>query len=128
MTLAIFDLDNTLLAGDSDYEWGQYMADVGLVDAEVHKHQNDIFYEQYSAGELDVDEYLRFACGALSAHSLDVLHEHRSNFVAERIQPIVLGKARELVEKHRTAGSGIRSRKGHKVEIMAGRIRTQPGR
>ena len=63
MALAIFDLDETLISCDSDHEWGKYIIEQGLVDRESHQQKNDIFYQQYKNGELDVDEYFKFACG-----------------------------------------------------------------
>ena len=79
MALAIFDLDETLISSDSDYEWGQYIAGEGLVNAEEHKYQNNLFYQQYKAGLLDVDEYFRFACSVLKAHPPDFLKHHLEN-------------------------------------------------
>src|SRR5439155_1490958 len=61
MRLALFDLDNTLLAGDSDYEWGQFLVDHGVLGREVYEAQNRAYYEQYVAGTLDIHEYLGFA-------------------------------------------------------------------
>ncbi|HIL85637.1 MAG TPA: HAD-IB family hydrolase, partial [Pseudomonadales bacterium] len=66
MPLTIFDLDETLIAADSDHEWGQFVVDKGLVDAQKHKKKNDDFYEQYKAGQLDIDEYLQFSCSVLT--------------------------------------------------------------
>lgn len=65
MTLAIFDLDNTLLAGDSDHAWGEFLVDAELVDPESHRQQNDQFYQDYLNGELDVYRYQRFALSPL---------------------------------------------------------------
>ena len=107
MALAIFDLDETLISSDSDHEWGQYVGAAGLVDAEAYQHRNDIFYQQYKAGELDVDEYLKFACGVLAAHPLDILNQHLAAFVAECIQPVVLPRAIELVDRHRNQGDYV---------------------
>ena len=68
MALAIFDLDETLIAKDSDYLWGEFVVDRQMVNGEEHRSRNAAFYEQYKAGELDVDEYLHFACSVLAAH------------------------------------------------------------
>ena len=100
MPLAIFDLDETLIAADSDHEWGQYAIENGLVDAVVHRAKNDNFYAQYKAGELNIQEYLKFSCSVLASHGMDELEKHRATFVTERILPIVLKKASALVEKH----------------------------
>ena len=107
MALAIFDLDETLISSDSDYEWGQYIAGEGLVNAEEHKYQNNLFYQQYKAGLLDVDEYFRFACSVLKAHPPDFLKHHLEIFITERIEPVVLPKAIELVDWHRNKGNHL---------------------
>ena len=107
MALAIFDLDETLISSDSDHEWGQYVGEAGLVDTQAYRRQNDIFYQQYKAGELDVDEYLKFACSVLAAHPLDLLNQHLTTFVAERIKPVVLPRAIELVDRHRNQGDYV---------------------
>ncbi len=107
MPLAIFDLDETLIAADSDHEWGQFVVDKGLVDAEKHKKKNDDFYEQYKAGQLDIDEYLQFSCSILTRYSIEELHQFRSEFVTQRIRPIILDKALDLVNKHREQGDTL---------------------
>lgn len=107
MSLAIFDLDETLIAADSDHEWGQFVIDKGLVDAEQHKKKNDDFYEQYKAGQLDIDEYLQFSCSILTRYTIEELHRFRSEFVAQRIRPIILDKAQELVKMHRDKGDTL---------------------
>ncbi|MFP4131148.1 HAD family hydrolase [Thiohalospira sp.] len=104
MALALFDLDNTLLAGDSDHEWGDFLADRGLVDAEAYRRANDAFYAQYQAGTLDIFAFLRFALEPLTRYPLDRLLAWRAEFLAERIQPLVLPAGRRLVEEHRAAG------------------------
>ena len=107
MPLAIFDLDETLIAADSDHEWGQFVVDKGLVDAEEHTKRNDAFYQQYKAGQLDIDEYLQFSCSVLTQYSIEDLHRFRSEFVAQRILPIILDKAQTLVKKHRDQGDTL---------------------
>ncbi|MCS5582236.1 MAG: HAD-IB family hydrolase [Pseudomonadales bacterium] len=107
MPLTIFDLDETLIAADSDHEWGQFVVDKGLVDAQKHKKKNDDFYEQYKAGQLDIDEYLQFSCSVLTQYSIEDLHRFRSEFVAQRILPIILDKAQDLVKKHRELGDTL---------------------
>ena len=107
MPLTIFDLDETLIAADSDHEWGQFVIDKGLVDAQKHKKKNDDFYEQYKAGQLDIDEYLQFSCSILTQYSIEDLHRFRSEFVAQRILPIILDKAQALVKKHRELGDTL---------------------
>jgi HAD superfamily hydrolase (TIGR01490 family) len=104
MTLTLFDLDNTLLAGDSDYEWGQFLIDRGVVAREDYEAQNARFFEQYKAGTLDIHEYLGFALGPLAAHTPGDLERWRDAFVRERIQPMILPRARDLVAGHLGAG------------------------
>src|SRR5438552_3799384 len=69
MRLPLFDLDNTLLAGDSDYEWGQFLVDHGVLEREVYEAQNRVYYDQYVAGTLDIHEYLGFALRPLAQRS-----------------------------------------------------------
>jgi HAD superfamily hydrolase (TIGR01490 family) len=104
MRLAIFDLDHTLLAGDSDYEWGQYLVALGVVEREAYETANQRFYEQYKAGTLDIFEFTRFAFRPLAEHSLDELMRWRAEFMERRILPLVLPPARELIDRHRRAG------------------------
>lgn len=104
MTLTLFDLDNTLLAGDSDYEWGQFLIDRGVVAREDYEAHNARFFEQYKAGTLDIHEYLGFALGPLAAHTPGDLERWREAFVRERILPMILPRARDLVAGHLGAG------------------------
>jgi HAD superfamily hydrolase (TIGR01490 family) len=107
MPLTIFDLDETLIAADSDHEWGQFVVDKGLVDAQIHQKKNDDFYDQYKAGQLDIDEYLQFSCSVLTQYSIEDLHRFRSEFVAQRILPLILDKAQGLVKRHRELGDTL---------------------
>lgn len=120
MTLAIFDLDNTLLAGDSDYEWGRFLCDHGIVDRQAYERANRIFYEQYKAGTLDIHEFARFAFQPLTAHPMERLEAWRERFLHERIRPLILPKARELLAEHR--------RRGHTLMIITAtnRFITEP--
>ncbi|OOG28776.1 phosphoserine phosphatase [Thioalkalivibrio denitrificans] len=104
MTLAIFDLDNTLIAGDSDYEWGRFLTDIGVVDEASYQATNRAFYEQYKAGTLDIHEFCRFAFKPLAEHDLKTLLEWRDRFLSERIEPLILPAAEELIRGHREAG------------------------
>lgn len=104
MALALFDLDNTLLGGDSDHLWGEYLIAIGVVDGDHHRRENDRFYREYVEGRLDIDEFLAFALAPLAAHEPEKLHEWRRTFVDTRIRPIVLAAARTLVERHREKG------------------------
>ena len=104
MNLAIFDLDNTLLGGDSDYLWGRYLIEQGLVDGEYYERENRRFYEEYKVGTLDIYEFLRFSLQPLSQHDMATLHEWRKNFIQEKIEAIMLPAARALLQHHRDQG------------------------
>ncbi len=104
MRLAIFDLDNTLLAGDSDYLWGQFLIETGVVERERYERENLRFYEAYKAGTLDIDEFCRFSFAPLAANQTATLLAWRERFVAEKIAPIVADLAPALIEKHRQQG------------------------
>ena len=104
MSLAIFDLDNTLLGGDSDYLWGRFLVEQGIVDATHYERENQRFYDEYKAGQLDIYEFLRFSLAPLAAHDLDTLNAWHRRFMVEKIHPIMLPKATELLEKHRQQG------------------------
>jgi HAD superfamily hydrolase (TIGR01490 family) len=107
MPLAIFDLDNTLLAGDSDYLWGRFLASEGVVDGELYERENARFYREYKEGTLDIGEFLRFSLRALRDNPRDRLESLRARFVAEQIEPIMLPAAKALVERHREAGDTL---------------------
>jgi HAD superfamily hydrolase (TIGR01490 family) len=107
MTLAIFDLDNTLLGGDSDYLWGQFLVEQGLVDGEAYERENQRFYDDYEAGTLDIYEYQAFMLRPLTEYPLTEMLAWREQFIAEKIQPILLPRAVDLLERHRTAGDTL---------------------
>lgn len=100
MNLTLFDLDNTLLAGDSDFEWAQFLIEKGVLDREVYEARNHEFYEAYMAGTLDIHEFLDFQLKPLSRHSREQLDEWHAEFMEQKIQPIITQKARDLVESH----------------------------
>lgn len=104
LDLALFDLDNTLLAGDSDYLWGQFLAERNIVDHQEYAAMNQRFYDEYQQGTLDIYAFLRFSLSVLAAHDIPTLKQWRHDFMAEKIQPIILPKAIELIEKHRKLG------------------------
>ncbi|SHK86283.1 HAD-superfamily subfamily IB hydrolase, TIGR01490 [Marinobacter antarcticus] len=104
MTLAIFDLDNTLLDGDSDHAWGEFLVEEGIVDAETYRKTNDRFYQEYLNGELDILNYLGFALQPLSIHSMDELLGWRTTFMDKKVRPMLLQKADELLHSHRKRG------------------------
>jgi HAD superfamily hydrolase (TIGR01490 family) len=104
MNLALFDLDNTLLSGDSDFEWAQFLISKGVLDREVHEARNIEFFEQYKAGTLDIHAFLDFQLAPLSRHPREELDTWHKEFVATRIQPLISSAARELVARHAKAG------------------------
>lgn len=107
MALAIFDLDNTLLNGDSDYLWGQFLAQQGLVDAENYERENLRFYDEYKTGTLDIFEFLEFSLRPLSENSLAKLNQLHQQFMDACIRPIITGAARAKVDKHRQTGDTL---------------------
>ncbi len=104
MSLAIFDLDNTLLGGDSDYLWGRFLVEQGIVDAVYYERENLRYYEEYKAGQLDIHEFLHFSLAPLAEHDLETLKAWHARFMDEKIRPIMLPKAAELLARHREQG------------------------
>ncbi len=107
MALALFDLDNTLLDGDSDYLWGCFLAERGIVDGEFYESENQRFYDQYLAGCMDIHEFLRFQLKPLADNDLQHLERWREEFLASKIEPVMLDKARDLIEEHRECGDEL---------------------
>ncbi len=107
MSLAIFDLDNTLIAGDSDFLWGQFLVDQGIVDKEHYEQANARFYEDYKQGKLDIVKFLEFSLAPLARHDAEQLFKWREQFVESLIKPILLEKASALVDKHRQQGDTL---------------------
>ena len=107
MALAIFDLDHTLLNGDSDYLWGQYMIANKIVDATAYERKNKAFMDDYLRGDLDNSAYLKFALKPLSQHPIDRLYAWRKDYVENWIQPIIAKGAQALLEKHRLQGDDL---------------------
>jgi HAD superfamily hydrolase (TIGR01490 family) len=104
LNLAIFDLDNTLLAGDSDFQWGQFMMEEGLLEREKHEARNIEFYEDYKAGRLDIDAFLEFQLKPLSDHPRARLDELHKQYMARKVRPMMTEKARALVNQHKANG------------------------
>lgn len=107
MSLAIFDLDNTLIADDSDYLWGQFLVDQGIVDKAQYEQANARFYEDYRQGTLDIVEFLNFSLQPLADNPVEQLYQWRAQFIQEIITPILLKPARQLVDKHRDRGDTL---------------------
>ncbi|MGH8648120.1 MAG: HAD family hydrolase [Burkholderiales bacterium] len=96
----MFDLDNTLLAGDSDFEWAQFLIEQGVVDREVYEAHNLNFLREYQAGTLDIHSFLNFQLMPLSRHPRSQLADWHREFMERKIRPLIRGKARALVERH----------------------------
>lgn len=107
MRLALFDLDNTLLAGDSDHSWGEFLCDTGRVDAVEYRARNDAFYADYCAGKLDVVAYQSFTQAILSRTDAAELARWQAEFMTEVIEPIILAKGEALLQQHREAGDKL---------------------
>jgi len=104
MPLALFDLDNTLLAGDSDYLWGCFLVDRGMVDRALYEQANERFYQQYAEGRLDIHEFLNFALQPLAEIDAEILRSLHREFMEASIRPIMNAAGRKQIEKHRRNG------------------------
>ena len=104
MNLALFDLDNTLLSGDSDFEWAQFLISKAVLDREVHEARNQAFYDDYKAGTLDIHAFLQFQLAPLARHPREELDAWHREFMATRIRPLIGSTARALVRHHIDAG------------------------
>lgn len=107
MALAIFDLDNTLIAGDSDHSWGVFLVEKQLVDAETYRLANDGFYADYKNGTLDIRTYLQFSLAPLAHHSMAELEKLHAEFMRDHIEPLMLPKAEALLQQHRNRGDHL---------------------
>jgi HAD superfamily hydrolase (TIGR01490 family) len=107
MALAIFDLDNTLLGGDSDYLWGEFLVENNLVDSESYQRANQDFYDQYLAGTMDIFEFLAFQLKPLADNNPADLERWRTRYLVEKIDPIILPTAKKLISHHRQRGDTL---------------------
>lgn len=107
MALALFDLDNTLLAGDSDYLWGCFLSEKGLVDKDLYEQANLRFYEQYKQGTLDIHEFLNFALTPLAENDFDRLQEFHAEFMASHVREIMTETGQARIDQHREQGDFI---------------------
>lgn len=107
MSLAIFDLDNTLIADDSDYLWGQFLVEQGIVDKDQYASANAKFYDDYKQGTLDIRAFLRFSLRPLADNHPEQLYRWRAQFIEEIIRPLLLKSAQELIAKHRDRGDTL---------------------
>lgn len=107
MRLAVFDLDHTLLAGDSDYLWGEFLVEQGLVDGEAYARDNKRFYDEYLNGTLDIAAFAAFSLAPVVKHGAEKLAALRPRFVREKIEPIVAPGTFHLLERHRAQGDQL---------------------
>ena len=103
--LILFDLDNTLLSGDSDHSWAQFLIETGVLDGASYAARNDAFYAQYKAGTLNIYEFLEFQLAPLAQHPRKRLDEWHARFMREKILPVITPAARALVAGHLADGS-----------------------
>ncbi|AXY42232.1 HAD family hydrolase [Halomonas sp. JS92-SW72] len=107
MSLAIFDLDNTLLSIDSDHAWGEFLLEQGAVDPVAYRDANDRFMADYEAGTLDIHAFLAVALKPLADNSPEQLAAWHQQFMASKIEPHILPKGEELVARHRSRGDTL---------------------
>jgi len=107
MALALFDLDNTLLAGDSDFLWGEFLSEQGIVDAQFYARENQRFYEEYKKGTLDIHEFQAFSQQPLVQNPVEKMLALRASFLKEKIEPIMSNASFELIKKHREQGDTL---------------------
>ena len=120
MTLAIFDLDNTLLKGDSDHAWGEFLVEKGIVDEQYHTRKNTEHFENYKAGKLNINDFIAFQFEPLKNTPRELLEDTRTQFLRKVIKPMITDRALALVESHR--------QRGHTLMIITAtnRFITQP--
>ena len=107
MSLAIFDLDNTLIGGDSDFLWGEFLGEEGVVDANAYRKKNEYFYQQYDLGTLDIYAWLEFCLEPLTRYSMTELQELHHRFMIQKIEPILLDKAQNCINRHKERGDTV---------------------
>ncbi len=107
MPLALFDLDNTLLSGDSDYEWGQFLVEKNLVDSKAYERANQKFYKEYQQGTLDIVEFCAFSFAFLASQDRQTLNALHKEFMQQKIIPLMGDKSRALLDKHRRRGDEL---------------------
>jgi HAD superfamily hydrolase (TIGR01490 family) len=107
LNLALFDLDNTILAGDSDYNWSRFLIQEGYLDGAIHAEKNEKFYADYKAGTLDIFAFVEFQFKPLARNPRTVLNQLLKKYVEEVIKPMITEKARALVKRHQDEGDLI---------------------
>lgn len=106
-SIAFFDLDKTLIPGDSDHQWGEFLTRHGYVDTDYYQQKNDYFYQQYTDGILDIHEYAEFSYKVLKDNSIEKLNQWHAQFMLEYIEPMITPQALELVQKHKKSGHTV---------------------
>lgn len=107
MALAIFDLDNTLISDDSDYLWGQFLIEKGVVDGAYYERENQRFYDEYKNGTLDIMAFLAFSLKPLADNPIETLKQWRTEFFKKKIEPNLLSTAMNLVDQHKSDGDHV---------------------
>jgi len=107
LALVIFDLDETLISIDSDYAWGLYLVEKGLVDKANYQETNQQFFKDYKEGIMDVDAYIAFSCAVLAQYDQHFLFEHRAQYLVDHINPHILPKAQALIQSHQAKGDTV---------------------
>ena len=107
MKLALFDLDNTLLDGDSDYAWAQFLIEEGVLHPDEYHAKNEWFYERYKDGTLDIHEFLDFQLAPLAKRPRAQLDAWHSDFMRRKVRPMILPRAPELIARHADALTAI---------------------
>ena len=108
MSLTIFDLDKTLIGGDSDYLWGEFLCEISVIkDVSSYQKKNEYYFKQYDLGCLDIDAYLEFCLEPLSRYSFSELDAYHKEFMHQKIEPILLEKAQRVVDLHRSRGDTL---------------------
>jgi HAD superfamily hydrolase (TIGR01490 family) len=107
MKLALFDLDNTLLDGDSDYAWAQFLIEEGVLHAGEYNAKNDYFYDHYKNGTLDIHEFLDFQLGPIAGRPRAQLDAWHNEFMQRKVRPMILAKAPALIARHSDALTAI---------------------
>ncbi|MDP6728133.1 MAG: HAD-IB family phosphatase, partial [Gammaproteobacteria bacterium] len=108
MSLTIFDLDKTLIGGDSDYLWGEFLCEIGVIeDVNSYQKKNEYYFQQYDLGCLDIEAYLEFCLEPLSRYSFSELDSYHKEFMCQKIEPILLDKAQKVVDLHKSRGDTL---------------------
>lgn len=104
--LALFDLDHTLLSGDSDVLWCDFLIDQGLLEASFRERSAQMA-ARYAAGTVVPSDYYNFYAGTLAGHEPSDLQVLRKRFLDEVVRPRIPDDARALLARHRKAGETL---------------------